>query len=468
MNAVQCPYCGQAHPPGAVFCPATGRPLQAAPGMQQPAPYGQAPSPQQGPLPQPRYGQPYGAPPPAGQPPYGQNAPYGQQQPPQQPQHYGQPPPPGQQPPYGQPGAYGQQGPQPPYGQQPGYGQAPPYGQPPPYGHAAPYGQPPPGAPPAYGASQAGGFGPGKSVGVILTEAFQLYQKHLVALLVTSAILLVPVSFAKSAAIALMMAPTAAVEIAARNTAQLSHKTATDWQRELKAAEGDPQKLAQLSQERQKELQDLGRSVVATGAVAGGMMVWLLGLLAMLFGIAVLYGIAVPLVTGALTIIVADRATGGTAGPGEAYKLLMKRLGKFLSAWIPAFFFVMCGLCFLVIPGLILGFLFTFVAPVVLLENVGGMAALKRSVSLVKANVLQVFVVGIVFAVIRIASQLFAHLFIPRTAFFVDSLVQDLLLMLLLPVPIIGTVLLYLDIRRQADGLDERGVRAGIEGLRQS
>jgi hypothetical protein len=173
-------------------------------------------------------------------------------------------------------------------------------------------------------------------------------------------------------------------------------------------------------------------------------------------------------VTGALTIIVADRATGGNAGPGEAYKLLMKRLGKFLSAWIPGFFFVMCGLCFLVIPGLIIGFLFTFVAPVVLLENVGGMAALKRSANLVKANVLQVFVVGIVFAVIRIASQLFAHIFIPRTAFFIDSLVSDLLLMLLLPVPIIGTVLLYLDIRRQADGLDERGVRAGIEGLRQS
>jgi hypothetical protein len=128
----------------------------------------------------------------------------------------------------------------------------------------------------------------------------------------------------------------------------------------------------------------------------------------------------------------------------------------------------MGGLCLLVIPGLVIGFLFTFVAPVVLLENMGGMAALKRSVTLVKANVLQVFVVVLVFAVIRIASQLLAHIFIPRTAFFVDSLVQDLLLMLLLPVPIIGTVLLYLDIRRQADGLDAQGVRAGIEGLRQA
>jgi hypothetical protein len=125
-------------------------------------------------------------------------------------------------------------------------------------------------------------------------------------------------------------------------------------------------------------------------------------------------------------------------------------------------------LCLLVIPGLILGFLFVFVAPVVLLENVGGIAALKRSIDLVKANVAQVLVVCIVFAAIRIASSIIAHLFIPRTAFFVDSLVQDALLMFLLPVPIIGTVLLYLDIRRQADGLDDQGVRAGIEGLRRA
>jgi hypothetical protein len=40
--------------------------------------------------------------------------------------------------------------------------------------------------------------------------------------------------------------------------------------------------------------------------------------------------------------------------------------------------------------------------------------------------------------------------------------------MLLLPIPVIGTVLLYLDIRRQADGLSEQGVRAGIEGLRRA
>jgi hypothetical protein len=316
---------------------------------------------------------------------------------------------------------------------------------------------------------QAVALGAGKPVGTILTEAFQLYQKHLVTLLVTCAILIVPVSLAKSAAIAVMMAPTVAVEVAAKNTAELSRKTAEQMQRELQLAQRDPKKLEQLQRDEQKQLQDLSRAWATTGTAAvGGLMATLLGLAAMLLGILALYFIAVPLVTGALTIVVADRATGGSAGPGQAYALLFRRLGKFISAWIPAFFLVLLGLLFLIIPGLIIGFLFIFVAPVVLLENVGGIAALKRSVSLVKANIAQVLIVWLVFVAINIVTRILAHLFIPSTAFFFDSRVQDVLLMFLLPVPIIGTVLLYLDIRRQADGLDAQGLRAGIEGLRRA
>jgi len=403
-------------------------------------------------------------PPPHVQPAYAQQPPAYPQQPyAQQLPAYAQQPPAYPQQPYGQqPPAYPQQ----PYAQQqPPYAQQPPaYAQqPPPYAPEQPY------APPGFGPPPGQGIGGGKPVGAIITEAFQLYQKHVVTLLITCAILIVPVSLAKSAALAMMLAPTAVANVATNGAAQFSRQTAEQWQRELREAQHDPKKLQQLAQERQKDLQDISRSVAVTGTAAvGGLMAWLIGFLAMLFGIAVLYGVAIPLVTGALTIVVADRATGGHAGAGEAYKLLLRRLGKLLSAWIPAFFLVLIGLCFLIIPGLIVGFLFTFVAPVVLLENVGGVAALKRSASLVRANVPQVAVVCLVFAGIRIVASFLTHLFVPSGEFFLDSLVQDALLMFLLPVPIIGTVLLYLDIRRQADGLDDQGVRAGIEGLRRA
>ncbi len=268
---------------------------------------------------------------------------------------------------------------------------------------------------------------------------------------------------------AVVLAPAAVTSVALGNAAELSRHTAEEWQRQYKAAQGDPKKLQQLSQQQAKELQDLGRSLKVTGTAAvGGLMAFLLGFVAMLIGLALMYGIGIPLVTGALTIIVADRATGGNAGPAEAYKLLLKRLGKFFSAWIPAFCIVLLGLCLLVLPGLIASFFFVFVAPVVLLENIGGVAALKRSVALVKANVLQVAVVGLVFAGIRIVASALTSIFVPAGAYFFGSLVQDVLLLFLLPVPIVGSVLLYLDIRRQADGLDYQGVQAGIESLRRS
>ncbi len=328
-------------------------------------------------------------------------------------------------------------------------------------------GQPAPYAPGGYAPGPAAWSGAGKPVGAILTEAFQLYRQHIVALVVTTAILILPLSVAKSAALAAMLAPTVAAQVAVKNTAALSRQTADQWQRQMQAAAQDPKKWQQMSDEQRKNLEDLSRNVVTTEKVAvGGMLTWVLGFLAMIFGIAMMYGIAIPLVTGALTILVADRATGGSMGPGDAYKLLLKRLGKLLSAWIPAFFLVMVGLCLLVIPGLIVGFLFTFVAPVVLLEDTGGIAALKRSVTLVKANIPQVAVVCLVFAGIRIVASIITSIFVPHTSFFLDSFIQDALLLFLLPVPIIGTVLLYLDVRKQNDGLNDEGVRAQLEGLR--
>ena len=469
MTGNQCPHCGQMHPAGTIFCSATGRPLQMSPAAAPPPtaspqaapPHAYAPSPQPPPGygPAPGYGAPpgpagYGAPPSpgAGPPPGAQGygaPPAGYAPQPPQP-GYGPPGSPG----YGPPG-YGPPGPggygQPQYGQ-PQYGQ-PQYGQ---YGG----GQPAPGygAPPQFGL--AGQRGP-KPIGVILTEAFQLYQKNLGTLLLTCAILLVPVSLAKSAAMALILAPTVMVDAAASHAQQVSQQAAKDLQRQLQ--ETDPKKRQELVKQQQKEMQDLQQAWATTGTAAvGGLMAILLGLFAALIGIAVMYGIAIPLTTGALTIIVADRSTGGNAGPGKAYGKLMRRFGALLSAAIPAFFLVLVGLFFLVIPGLIIGFLFVFVTPVVLLENVGGIAALKRSVALVKANVAQVAIVCLVFAGIRIVASILGGIFVPRSAIFLGSFVQDALLMLTLPIPILGTVLLYLDIRRQTEGLDDRAIQAAL------
>jgi hypothetical protein len=55
---------------------------------------------------------------------------------------------------------------------------------------------------------------------------------------------------------------------------------------------------------------------------------------------------------------------------------------------------------------------------------------------------------------------------VPRGQIFVGNFLGDLLLMAVMPVPIIGSLLLYFDLRRKLDDLDEEGLRAELEALR--
>ena len=261
---------------------------------------------------------------------------------------------------------------------------------------------------------------PEKGVADILAEAFQLYRTHAKPLLVTCALLFVPASIIKSLALAAILGPTAALVAAADPTAML----------------------------------------------AGGLSVYLFGLLGTLVTAFFLYGIIVPLTNGALTISVADRVLGGNAEWREVWMLLFRRLGKLLSAVIPAAFLVALGFVFFVIPGLVLGLLFAFVSPVVLIEGIGGRAALERSVTLVRSDWLRVTLLVLVFGILRGVAQILASALIPQTAIFASSLFGDLITMILLPVPVLGMVLLYFDVRRKRDNFTPDNLRADLEALK--
>ena len=179
-----------------------------------------------------------------------------------------------------------------------------------------------------------------------------------------------------------------------------------------------------------------------------------------------LYGIIVPLTNGALTIAAADRILGGRAEWREVWMLLFRRLGKLLSAVIPAAIVVTIGCVFFVIPGLILALLFAFVSPVVLIEGLGGRAALERSTTLVRSDWLRVALVLMTFAVVRFVAQLVAGIFVAPTAIFVGSLLSDLFTMVMLPIPVLGTVLLYFDVRRKRENFTNDNLRADLEALK--
>jgi hypothetical protein len=263
---------------------------------------------------------------------------------------------------------------------------------------------------------------PEKGVADILVEAFQLYRAHAKPLLLTCALLFVPAAIINSMALSAILGPTLAI-----------------------ARSGDP-----------------------AAALAGSLSVHLLQLAGTLMTAFFLYGIVVPLTNGALTIAAADRILGGQAEWREVWMLLFRRLGKLLSAVIPAAIVVTIGLLFFLIPGLVLALFFTFVSPVVLIEGLGGRAALERSTTLVRSDWLRVALLLIGVAAVHWVGHLVASLLVPPGSIFMASLVSDLVTMVMLPVPVLGTVLLYFDIRRKRDSFTNDNLRADLEALKRA
>jgi hypothetical protein len=142
----------------------------------------------------------------------------------------------------------------------------------------------------------------------------------------------------------------------------------------------------------------------------------------------------------------------------------MRRLGTVLSAIVPAALLVGAGFFFLVLPGLILAFFFSFVPTIALFEGIGGTAALRRSYQLVRSDWLRMLLVVIVFGLIFGVARIIAGIL--SSGLFGSQLVQDALTLVAMPIPVIASVLLYFDVRRKKDGFDDAHLEAEMEALR--
>jgi hypothetical protein len=320
--------------------------------------------------------------------------------------------------------------------------------------------------PPAAG---AGAAMPDKGVADLLSEAWVLYRQHARALLMTCALLFVPASLIKSCAVAAIMAPSvaAASSLASDTTHELE---ALDRARhELQDAyknRADADTIRRLQAEQNHRAEELARrGIAAASAAMGSFTLFILGLLGTLVTFF-FFGMTVPLTNGALTIAIADRVLGGQAGWREVWMLLFRRLGLLLTAVIPAAVLIAFGCVFFVIPGLVLAVLFSFVSPVVLIEGVGGREALRRSTALVRSDWLRVAIMLVVFGVLRGVAQMVASMLFPQSALFGASFFSDLVTLAFLPLPVLGMVLLYFDIRRKRENFTDDRLRADLEALK--
>ena len=267
-----------------------------------------------------------------------------------------------------------------------------------------------------------------KGVLDLLQQAFVLYKQHARSLLLVAAIIFVPGALAHACARTAILGPTV-----------------------MAAALSSGAPLP-------------GNGTVAMGMLVGPFAAMMLGLLAAAVTGLFLNGVIIPLTQGALALACANHLLGRQPTWQELWTWLLRRVAVIFSAIIPAALLTGVGFFFLFIPGVVLAFFFTFVPMVALFEDIGGTAALRRSYELVRADWLRVLLLLIAFAILSLVSQFCAGLILH--GLFGTRLLQDLLTLVLLPIPVIASVLLYFDIRRKREGFSDAHLVAILDELR--
>ena len=296
----------------------------------------------------------------------------------------------------------------------------------------------------------------------LLAEAGTIYWRNWRPLLLLVAMLLLPVTAAKSCMVAAVMGSAAPSPLVDGSAATVDFSRARQElvrRAEASRAQGKIDKAALA------ELAAL-ETVSAASAVGAGAAVdvpspvavvarWLAAVLATGF---LVFGLAVPLAYAILTVALLDRRAGAPLPSFiDVWALLWRRRLRFITALLPAAALVALGSALFFLPGLVAAVLLLFVPAVVLFERVAGKAALVRSIALVRTEAVRVVVVALAVAVLSAAVFILADLVMPesgrRSMVFVRLFLGDLLMIVGLPVPALAVASLYLDLRSR-EGVD--------------
>lgn len=286
------------------------------------------------------------------------------------------------------------------------------------------------------GAGRSGAVDP---VG-ILTKAFQLYKNNARALLIAAGVALVPIYVLHAGlAAALLPGRGVAADMEARD-ARMQQRS-QELQRRMQAGTLTSAEAAraeqQILQDANKNLSEAGGALASTGLFFLSLLLLIpLSVLGTFFG------------TAAIIPLVEDRASGGAMTAREAWNEVGRRAVPLAITGLAAAVAVMIGLFCFVVPGIVLGFLFAFAAPVVMLEGTSGVAALKRSARLVIAHWLPAAVVLIALAVLSAVARFAGGLLLPDRWVFLHTLVRDAFSLVVFPLPVAGLVLLFREARK--------------------
>src|SRR5262245_41224516 len=132
------------------------------------------------------------------------------------------------------------------------------------------------------------------------------------------------------------------------------------------------------------------------GAAAGGIAGLVLGVLVFFLVMSILW-----LLSSSMVVLMArDALVAREPDPGDAFTAVMQRLGAVVVA--SSLVTIIVGVCFvfLVIPGIVAAVLLMFTLPAVLLDGLGAVDGMRKSVAVVRAHVGPV--VGLVVAALLV------------------------------------------------------------------
>jgi hypothetical protein len=269
---------------------------------------------------------------------------------------------------------------------------------------------PPPPPPPMMGGPQ-GGMAP-KTLGEILSAAFNIYKANASKLLLIVAIVVVPLSFISALSSGVVFAGT--------------KRTDTIF----------------------------GTQVVVVDRSFG---LFLAGAL-----VAGLISVIITAVLQAAILRAAAQATiGDPVDPEESYRFGFKRLGSVILVSVLVGLAVVGGFILLIIPGIIFLVLFSVSVPVLIVENRRGRAAMSRSWNLAKGHFWHAFGVIIVAGlIVGFISGIIGA--IGGSAWFVRWIFTAIGQILTAPFSALVSVLLYLDLRTRGEALSADTLRAEL------
>jgi hypothetical protein len=188
-------------------------------------------------------------------------------------------------------------------------------------------------------------------------------------------------------------------------------------------------------------------------------------------GLAVRY-LVLQLVTGAISLVVAESYLGGELAPGDAVRATLRKWPALLVAYLLVHVIELFGAVFCLVPGLLFMSLYFRAVPAIVVEDLGPIEGMRRSWRLGRSRlwptigiVLLAWIVsGILgFAVSAVPTFVGGALGNERAGWVLTAVGQVLNQMIAQPFVAIVATLLYFDARIRVEGFDLAILAQGLE-----